>query len=49
MLSRDIPGDAVELVEFDASSAGIVKSFVARFPEYCADLQSLWEADKNHW
>jgi dipeptidyl-peptidase-3 len=39
----------VNLVHFEASASGVVKSFATRYPEYCQDLQKLWDADRPHW
>ena len=39
--------DEVKLIEFPATVAGIVESFVTRFPEYDNELEALWQAGKQ--
>lgn len=37
--------DDVELVEYPATAAGIVESFMARFPTYDSELEALWRVE----
>jgi dipeptidyl-peptidase-3 len=41
----------VKLMSYDASAAGIVQSFVDRFPSTDVDtvIQQLWEKDQHHF
>jgi len=44
-----LTGDSVELELYDSSPAGLIDSYVQRFPFHDSELESLWEADKqNH-
>lgn len=46
-----LPGDNVELVEYENTAPGLIKSFVERFPagELHKSLQDLWDKDKQHF
>jgi hypothetical protein len=39
-------GGAISLQTFDSSPAGMIESFVARFPAEDEELMALYEADK---
>eukprot|EP00794_Sanderia_malayensis_P020439 gene20439-22454_t len=43
----ELNGDTVTLEEFDASPAGVIQSFVKRFPYHDSELEQLWSTDKQ--
>uniref|UniRef100_A0A1X7UQ62 Dipeptidyl peptidase III n=1 Tax=Amphimedon queenslandica TaxID=400682 RepID=A0A1X7UQ62_AMPQE len=46
--SIDTDGSVV-LNEFDSSFEGIISSFLARYPNYDTELESLWRNDQHYW
>ena len=48
LLRQDAASSTVELVEFEASTVGMIESFVARFPADDPELLALYEADLPH-
>ena len=40
---------SVVLNEFDSSFEGIISSFLARYPNYDTELESLWRNDQHYW
>lgn len=39
----------VTLSEFDDTTEGIIASFMARYPTYDKDVESIWLKDIEYW